>query len=190
MKTTASALTFILTLSILLVIGVQPVTAPYTSDGQAFILVSPISIISPSNSTYTPQSLTLNFTVKSFLDSSKANITFVYSIDGKNNKTIDTQSTPVPMGIQSYYLITGWATLLEMPEGSHSITVYGKYEFPISDHNIGLDNRTVYFTISTNPEQEIPEFPSWTPLLIMLLAVTIIGAIYKQRLHKCNHRRS
>jgi len=36
----------------------------------------------------------------------------------------------------------------------------------------------------------IPEFPSWTPLLIMLVAVTIIGAIYKQRLHKCNHRRS
>jgi len=36
----------------------------------------------------------------------------------------------------------------------------------------------------------IPEFPSWTPLLIMLIAVTIIGAIYKQRLHKCNHKRS
>ena len=188
MKTTASALTFILTLSILLVIGVQPVTAPYTSDGQAFILVSPISIISPSNSTYTPQSLTLNFTVKSFLDSSKANITIVYSIDGKTNKTIDTQSTPVPMGIQSYYLITGWATLPEMSEGSHSITVYGKYEFPMSYHNIGLDNRTVYFTISTNSEQEIPEFPSWTPLLITLVAVVAVAVMYRQKMSKSDKR--
>jgi len=188
MKTTASALTFILALSILLVIGVQPVTAPYTSDGQAFILVSPISIISPSNSTYTPQSLTLNFTVKSFLDSSKANITIVYSIDGKTNKTIDTQSTPVPMGIQSYYLITGWATLPEMSEGSHSITVYGKYEFPMSYHNIGLDNRTVYFTISTNSEQEIPEFPSWTPLLITLVAVVAVAVMYRQKMSKSDKR--
>jgi hypothetical protein len=35
-----------------------------------------------------------------------------------------------------------------MPEGSHSITVYGKYEFPGSYHNIGLDNRIVYFTVN------------------------------------------
>lgn len=148
MKRTALALTLSLALLISAVAGVQTVKAQYTPDGQAFILVSPISIISPSNSTYTPQSLTLNITVKSFLDSSKANITIVYSVDGKTNTTIDTQSTPVYMGIQSYYLITGWATLPEMPEGSHSITVYGKYEFPGSYHNIGLDNRTVYFTVN------------------------------------------
>ncbi len=163
--------------------SVETVQAQYTPDGQAFILVSPISIISPSNSTYSSQSLTLNFTVKSFLDSSKANITFVYSIDGKTNTTIDnTQSTPVPMGIQSYYLITGWATLPEMPEGLHSITVYGKYEFPISDHNIGSDNRTVFFTINTNSEQEIPEFPSCTRLLVTLAVVVAVAIIYRRRI--------
>jgi len=189
-KKSVSMLILLLFLSAVMVsfpqIGV--VKAQYTPDGQAFILVSPISIISPSNSTYTPQSLTLNFTVKSFLDSNKANITIVYSIDGKTNKTIDTQSTPVPMGIQSYYLITGWATLPEMSEGSHSITVYGKYEFPMSYHNIGLDNRTVYFTISTNSEQEIPEFPSWTPLLITLVAVVAVAVIYRQKMSKSDKR--
>ena len=51
------------------------------------------------------------------------------------------------MGIQSYYVITGWATLPEIPEGPHCITVYGKYEFPMYYHNIAYDNRTVYFTI-------------------------------------------
>jgi len=185
-KKSVSAFVLLVFLSIVLVSlpQINSVKAQYTPDGQAFILVSPISIISPSNNTYTPQSLTLNFTVKSFLDSSKANITIIYSVDGKTNTTIDTQSTPVPIGIQSYYLITGWATLPEMPEGSHSITVYGKYEFPGSYHNIGLDDSTVYFTISTNSEQEIPEFPSWTPLLIMLLAVTVITIIYKRKLNK------
>ena len=184
MKKSVSMLILLLFLSAVMVsfpqIGV--VKAQYTPDGQAFILVSPISIISPSNSTYTPQSLTLNFTVKSFLDSNKANITIVYSIDGKTNKTIDTQSTPVPMGIQSYYLITGWATLPEMSEGSHSITVYGKYEFPMSYHNIGLDNRTVYFTISTNSEQEIPEFPSWI-ILPLFLTATVLALLVRKRMN-------
>lgn len=197
MKTTASALTLILTLLILLVAGVQTVTAPYTSDGQYFPLASPISITSPSNSTYSSGLLTLNVTVKTFLNPNTSNVTLVYSIDGKTNTTIRTESTPVPIevettdangtkttgvSIQSYYLITGWATLPEMPEGSHSITVYGKYEFPGSYHNIGLDNSTVYFTISTNSEQEIPEFPSWTPMLLMLIGFTVAVVIYKRRL--------
>lgn len=144
-------------------LGIQTTKAQYTADGQGFILVSPINITSPSNRTYTPQSLTLNFTVRSFLDSSTANITMVYCIDGKTNTSILTQSTPVPLmseitdangttttsiSIQSYYLITGWAALPEMSEGSHNITVYAKYQLPGSYHNVGLDNRTVCFTVN------------------------------------------
>jgi hypothetical protein len=148
MKRIVFALTLSLALLMSVVAETQIVKAQYTPDGQAFILVSPINIISPSNITYSTQSLTLNLTFKSFLDVSRANITIVYSVDGKTNTTINTQSTPVPMGIQSYYLITGWTTLPEIPEGSHSITVYGKYEFPMSYHNVGLDNRTIYFTVN------------------------------------------
>jgi hypothetical protein len=144
-------------------VGIQTVHAQYTPDGQGFILVSPINITSPSNRTYTPQSLTLNLTVRSFFDSSKANITIVYSLDGKTNTTIITESAFVPIeaettdangtitkgiSIQSYYLITGLASLPEMPEGPHNITVYAKYQLPGSYHNVGLDNRTVYFTVN------------------------------------------
>ena len=154
---------FVLGLLTSLLVGVQTVQAQYTADGQGFILVSPINVISPSNSTYSSGLLTLNVTVKTFLNPNTSNVTLVYYIDGKTNTTIRTESTPVPIevettdangtkttgvSIQSYYLITGWATLPEMPEGSHSITVYGKYEFPGSYHNIGLDNRTVYFTVN------------------------------------------
>jgi len=196
MKRTASALTLSLALLISLVAGVQTVIAPYTSDGQYFPLASPISITSPSNSTYSSGLLTLNVTVKTFLNPNTSNVTLVYCIDGKTNTTIRTESTPVPIevettdangtkttgvSIQSYYLITGWAALPELPEGSHSITVYGKYEFPGSYHNIGLDNSTVYFTIDTNSEQEIPEFPSWI-ILPLFLITTIFAGLIKRKL--------
>ena len=162
-KTTLLLKVFVLAFLTASLVGIQAVKAQYTTDGQGFILVSPINIISPSNLTYTSQSLTLNITVKSFLDSSHANITMVYCIDGKTNTTIPLQSTPVPIdvettdangtktkgiSIQSYYLITGWAALPEISEGSHNITVYGKYEYPGSYHNVGLDNRSVFFTIN------------------------------------------
>jgi hypothetical protein len=197
MKRTASALTLIFSLLGLLVAGVQTVKAPYTADGQGFPLASPISITSPSNSTYSSGLLTLNITVKTFLNPNTSNVTLVYSIDGKTNTTIHTETTPVPIeaeftdangtkttgvSIQSYYLITGWATLPEMPEGSHNITVYAKYEFPDS-HNIGLDNSTVYFTISANSEQEIPEFPSWIILPLLITAALAI-TVSKQKLTK------
>jgi hypothetical protein len=197
MKRTASALTFIFSLLALLVAGVQTVKAPYTADGQGFPLASPISITSPSNSTYNSGLLALNVTVKTFLSPNTSNVTLVYSIDGKTNTTIHTETTHVPIeaeftdangtkttgvSIQSYYLITGWATLPEMPEGAHSIIVYGKYEVPDS-HNIGLDNSTVCFTISANSEQEIPEFPSWA-VFPLLFAATLGVAIYRKKLHR------
>jgi hypothetical protein len=34
----------------------------------------------------------------------------------------------------------------------------------------------------------IPEFPSWTPLLIMFVAVMTVALSYKQRLQKQNQR--
>jgi len=39
------------------------------------------------------------------------------------------------------------------------------------------------------PAGYIPEFPSWTPLLIMLIGVLFVTVIYKQKLHKRNQRR-
>jgi hypothetical protein len=142
-------------------VGVQTVHAQHTLGGQPFILTSSINITSPSNITYSSGLLTLEFTVKSFYDWSKSNITMVYCVDGKNH-TIPTQSTRVPIiaeitypngtittgiSIQSYYQITGLAALPEMSEGSHYLTVYGKYEFSEQTKPI-YDSKTVFFTIN------------------------------------------
>jgi len=40
-----------------------------------------------------------------------------------------------------------------------------------------------------DPVPVIPEFPSWTPLLIMVIAVTAVAVIYRRRLHKQHQRR-
>ena len=45
----------------------QSTQAQYTPDGQAFILVSPISIGSPSNTTYSTNQVCLNFILSNLL---------------------------------------------------------------------------------------------------------------------------
>lgn len=194
MKRTASTLSLILALLLLLVAGVQTVKAPYTSDGQGFILASPISITSPSNITYNSNLLTLNVTFKLLLSLSCANVS--YSIDGKNNATIPLTATrDLIEATVTYengttvtanatfvpYTITGGVVLPELAEGSHNITVYAKYD---ANNVIGLDKSTVYFTIDTNSEQDIPEFPSWTPLIFALCTVAVAVVIYKQKIRK------
>jgi hypothetical protein len=157
-KTILLATVFVLALLTMVAAGVQTVKAQHTPDGQGFPLASPISIISPSNSTYSSNLLTLSITAKILFDPSCATIS--YSVDGKNNATLPIVATLVPvMGTITYangttttapaifspYTITGSVVLSELPEGPHRITVYAKYRV---NNAIGLDNCTVFFTIN------------------------------------------
>ncbi|TRZ49743.1 MAG: hypothetical protein D4S01_08000 [Dehalococcoidia bacterium] len=54
-----------------------------------------------------------------------------------------------------------------------SINTYLYFTYPHSEKNIEIRGTTV-----------IPEFPSWTPLLIMLVAVVAVAFIYRRSLHK------
>ena len=95
-----------------------------------------------------------------------------------------------------------------LTDGNHSLTVsaqyIGKYSpapYELRNFNIIGYSQEIYFSVDTpfyvNPnnidnypivkENLIPEFPSWTSLVIVSLAVTIIGVIYKQKLHNLNH---
>jgi hypothetical protein len=191
MKRTASTLT-LLALLITLAAGVQTVKAPYTADGQAFILASPLSIVSPSNVTYSSNVPDLNVTFLLLLSVACVNVS--YSIDGKGNTTIALVETRFITTTRTYEngttaivnatfapsRVTGLATLPELPEGPHNITVYAKYN---ANNIIGLDNSTVYFTIDTNSEQKIPEFPSCI-ILPLLIVASLIVVTYKQRLPK------
>ena len=73
--------------------------------------------------------------------------------------------------------------LTGIPEGNHTITFQaierGAYE---NVRAFNLDSSsTVFFTIDTNSEQEIPEFPSWI-ILPLFLMTSLVAIISKRRL--------
>jgi hypothetical protein len=49
------------------------------------------------------------------------------------------------------------------------------------------DNDDLTDTTTKTLNDVIPEFPSWTPLLILLVAVMAVSVIYKRKLQ--NHRK-
>lgn len=174
--------------------GVQTVTAQYTADGQGFPLVSPISITSPTNTTYSNNELSLIVTFKSLLNPNSSDLS--YSIDGKNNVSIPLTGTREPREVtRTYpngtsvvvnstlmvpYDIKGEVTLPELSEGQHNMTVYANH---VANQIVAFDESTVYFTTTANAEEELPEFPSWV-ILPLLLVATLVAVIYKKRLNK------
>jgi hypothetical protein len=163
-KSTIMLAALVLGLFTVLPAGVQTAKAQHTPDGKGFPLASGISITSPVNTTYISSLLTLNITFRYGLAISSTNMTVVYSVDGKGNAMLPVEATFVPVEVErtyadgttekaissifSYYVITGCAALPELPEGSHNITVYGKYEYADGSVFTVLDNSTVYFTIN------------------------------------------
>jgi hypothetical protein len=183
-KRAASALLLILAFLILLVAGVHFVEA----DSQPVApVLSRVNIVSPSNSTYNSSLLTLNANVTT-LGGSNIKTSMNYSLDGTSNQTMPI-TIEYPTGFFMIALHVGLLDLPALNEGSHNITVYVACEYPNNNRFVNepdtitaFYNSTVYFTISTNSEQKIPEFPSWTPMLIMLVAVMAVAFVYKRNL--------
>ena len=117
-------------------------------------LLPNIVIDSPQNKTYTTDIISLNFTID------KEPSWMGYSLDGQNNVTI-TENT---------------INLFGLPEGSHTIIVYGND----TTGNTGM-SETVFFTIAA--KEFVP--PMWIIVSLVLLAVASIGIIayFKKRKH-------
>jgi len=190
-KRTASALMLVLALLILLVAGVQFVKA----DSQPVApVLSGVNIVSPSNITYTSNLLTLNADVTT-IGGSNIKTSMTYSLDGTSNQTIPI-TIEYPAGNSfTMALHIGLLDLPTLSEGSHNITVYVACEYPNNNRFVNepdtitaFYNSTVYFTISNNSEQEIPEFPSWTPILLLLAVLAVALVFIKLRLPKSDKR--
>jgi nitrous oxidase accessory protein len=69
----------------------------------------------------------------------------------------------------SPYIVEGWKW--DDAAGGHVEFIFGQDNYPLMEPTI------------------IPEFSSWTPLLIMLVTVLVIAVIYRRRLHKQIQRR-
>ena len=181
-------------------VGGQAVIAQHTSGGQAFPLASPIRILSPANITYSSNKLNLTVTFTFLLSPKHSNLS--YSLDGKDNVTVPLTGTQKPREVTRTYAngtsvlvnstfmvpftIIGKVALPELSEGQHEIIVYARH---ITNQVVGLDESAVHFTvsnnsehkISTNSEQEIPEFPSWTILPIVVI-VALIAIVLRKKI--------
>jgi len=185
MKRTAAALLLVLALLILPMAGLQFVEAG--SEPVAPVL-SNVNIVSPSNSTYNSSLLTLKANITT-LGGSNIHTSMSYSLDGACNQTIPL-TIEYPTGFFMIALHVGLVDLPPLSEGSHNITVHVACEYPNNNRFVDAPdtitafyNSTVYFTINTNPEQQIPEFPSWAILPLLFIA-SFAAIICKQRLLK------
>jgi hypothetical protein len=188
-----------LTISLLLLFSSILVTRALIveADSNDYIRLSSNALIfCPLNRTYDSRVLTLNLTFGVGLG---VKYSMNYSIDGKHEGPI----TLVPKNPTELHVINegiGLVTLPELSEGSHCLTVYllcGIYDYhganppgapfkptyPGSADYTVFYTDTVYFTIDTKSEQEIPEFPSWL-ILPLFAVVTLVVIVGKQRLTK------
>ena len=93
-----------------------------------------------------------------------------------------------------------WTICASMPTGRFStgiavlndkLYVIGGYTLKGGDSVDNLFPSTIFSAVNEQymPVETIPEFPSWTPLLIMLVAVIAVAVIYRRSIHKPNHGR-
>jgi hypothetical protein len=184
MKRIALALMLVTGLLLLRVVGAHVVGAG--SQPVAPVL-SDVNIIVPSNVTYNSNLLSLNANFTT-LGGSNIHTSMSYSLDGTGNQTMPITIEYPAGNTFTMALHIGLVELPPLNEGSHNITVYATCEYPNNgrfpnepDIITAVYTSTVYFTIDTNPEQQIPEFPSWTVLPLVLTA-TLMVIVYRKKL--------
>ena len=128
-------------------------------------LFSGIKIISPTNSTFSDDVITLNVTADT-IGGSNILFSMSYTLD-------DSISGVVPLIIQyptNSIMIAqhnGSVVLPTLSEGEHKITVYANYTYPIGTHSnssameSSYYNSTVLFTITTAPTLTPSPSPTW-----------------------------
>lgn len=155
--------TILFTLSLL-----QPTKAQTTQTGEPFPLASPLTVLSPTNSTYKSSPQTLAITFKMIGKTSYTEIK--YSIDGNPNSTLPANATLQPIeatrtypngttvtviSMFSPYQITGQTKLPELAEGQHIIKVYS--ELKMSNYVVS-DEEEISFTIDDETAPAILDF--------------------------------
>ena len=159
-----------------------------------------VEVSSPiQNKTYFTNDIPLSFNYSNNITNlpniTEYSVVFCYNLDGEpnfdvfgnpvfwgNTTRIGQFDQPVPLDYNSS---------IHVPDGNHSlfvlvtfwITPEGRDTFDVNSVS-----QVVNFTVSA--ESPIPEFPSWTPLLVMLVAVVALTGIYRHNLTKQNQGRA
>jgi hypothetical protein len=169
-------------------------TAAATDDSADFMSFSSgVVLYSPVNTTYSSKLLTLNLTAVVGLG---IDCTINYNIDNQHIGRVPyTAMFPDELHVQNK--VKGTVNLPELTEGTHNLTIQvvctlNDYHganppgppftpIPNSTDYIATWIDTIQFTINIS-DQQIPEFSAWTSMAIMLIAVLIVGTLYKTKL--------
>jgi hypothetical protein len=133
-------------------------------------------IQSPTNTTYTSDSLTL--AVNFYADWFKAwDYSINYSLDGKRNQTLSLEFFG-QSGVTNVSVVS--VPIRNLSEGTHHLTVYIKLATSTKTY---YDSQTVVFTVATNqsiatnqPSTSVPEFPALitVPLLVSIFSIALL----------------
>jgi hypothetical protein len=122
--------------------------------------VEALTIISPTNTTYSSNSLILNVTINRQFKPTEYDSRIIYSLNGENNVSVPSTETFFDMttpesiwtSLMSYTSISGAASLQNLSEGYYFLTVFGVYErargISTKYPAVMQDIKTVYFTIN------------------------------------------
>ena len=149
-------------------------------DNNGEVLAKAPYIQSPTNITYSYNSLTLNVTF--YADWFKEwDYSINYSLDGKANQTLTLDYyTSGSYQHPKTYISSITIPIFNLSEGIHHLTVYLKL---METTKYYYDNQTVVFTIATNSPTptnsltpSVPEFPALAilPLLLSVVAVAVM----------------
>jgi hypothetical protein len=193
MKRTTLAVALILSLLFSLVAGLVVVKEAKANSFIIFKSVAPIpgtippiiTISSPKNNTVYPSNtvyISFNISKPEPPTPLESGITTVrYKLDAKDTGLYfcNHYNSNYPPGLPNFT----YSKNLTLPEGNHTLLVNtGGVVIPgnMTIFSVGSSS-TVFFTVDTtiNLEQNIPEFPSWTPMLIMLVTVVVVAVVYR-----------
>ena len=158
-KTTVILAASLLGLILLAPFLIEPQTVEaQTVDGESHS--SALTIISPSNTTYSSNLLLLNVTIHRQFKPTEYDSRIMYSLNGENNVTVPSTETFFDMttpdsiwsALASYTLISGTVFLQNLSEGYYFLTVFGVYErakgISTKYPAVMQDTETVFFTIN------------------------------------------
>jgi hypothetical protein len=199
MKKTALALPLILALFIPSVANAEFTRFYSSNDPDINYTHFLLTVYSPDNNQTCKNTMLLNFTVDwreyptfAGLPSPPAPVMkglYSYTIDNKSAVTVaSNQSSTDQFDLRGFKVNPTFSYLLDvsnLTNGYHKIVITVGLTHNQSDiaRYINKDTPIQFFVQNPTPtDPPIPEFPSWTPLLIALIAVIAVAGIYRRKM--------
>ncbi|UCC57851.1 MAG: hypothetical protein JSW14_05645 [Candidatus Bathyarchaeum sp.] len=189
MKRTEVTIIIILALFFSLAAGLPVIReAKANPGGMALLSWKDIVEVYSPKGIYNTETVFLNFTVVTAWSSPPQTSYVLYNFDTGARIEVDVTNTVVNKTIDptsdyeylTVYIVQFNSNITDLADGTYSLTVQA---YKAKD--------SVWLNIDTTSVDaaEIPEFPSWAPVLFMIVTATVLVVAYKQKLFSHTNRK-